>query len=262
MPTHAPGWRLADSDDVRAILTYHSLDDSGSPISVDPAVWRDQVAWLATGPVPVVSLAELVDRASSVDAIALTFDDGFANFATEALPVLQQHGLHATVFVPSDHVGGTNAWGGASERGIPELPLMDWPDLVRAEEAGMTVGGHSRTHPRLTTIPDAAVVDQVQGGAERLARELGQRPTTFAYPYGDYNDAVVSAVAGSFECACTTELAPLERDVSPLLLPRIDMFYFRERGQLQAWGTPWFRRRLWSRRQARRVRRVMTGGTG
>ncbi len=247
---------------MRAILTYHSLDSSGSPISVDPAVWREQVAWLATGPVPVVPLEELAGRTSDVDAIALTFDDGFANFATEALPVLENHDLPATVFVPSDHVAQTNAWEGRGDRGIPELPLMDWPDLGRAIEAGITVGGHSRTHPRLTALASDALADEVGESAERLFRELGQRPTTFAYPYGIYDDVVVSAVAGQFQWACTTELAALTSETSPLLLPRIDMFYFRRRGQLQTWGTGWFGRRLWSRRQARRVRRVMSGGMG
>ncbi len=245
---------------MRAILTYHSLDSSGSPISVDPAVWREQAAWLATGPVPVVPLEELAGRSSNVDAIALTFDDGFANFATEALPLLKKYDLPATVFVSSDHVGGTNAWGGHGERGIPELPLMDWQDLGRAVEAGIAMGGHSRTHPRLTTLASDALADEIGGNTERLFRELGQRPSTFAYPYGVYNDAVVSVVGGQFQWACTTELAGLTSENSPLLLPRIDVFYFRDRGQLQTWGTGWFSRRLWSRRQARRVRRVMSGG--
>lgn len=247
---------------MRAILTYHSLDSSGSPISVDPAVWREQVVWLATGPVPVVPLEELAGRTSDVDAIALTFDDGFANFTTEALPALKNYGLPATVFVPSDHVGRTNAWSGRVDPGIPELPLMDWPDLARAVEAGIKTGGHGRTHLRLTTLASEALADEVGESAERLFRELGQRPTTFAYPYGVYDDVVVGAVAGQFQWACTTELAGLEDGTSPLLLPRIDMFYFRQRGQLQAWGTGWFSRRLWSRRQARRVRHVIGGRLG
>ncbi len=247
---------------MRAILTYHSLDSSGSPVSVDPAVWREQAAWLATGPVPVVPLEGLAVRSSDVDAIALTFDDGFANFATEALPVLKEYDLPATVFVPSDHVGRTNAWGGRGGRGIPELPLMDWPDLGRAVEAGITIGSHSRTHPRLTALASDALADEVGASTELLFRELGRRPTTFAYPYGVYNDAVVSVVGGKFQWACTTELAGLTNETPPLLLPRIDVFYFRRRGQLQTWGTGWFSRRLWSRRQARRVRRVMSGGLG
>ncbi len=247
---------------MRVILTYHSLDSSGSSISVDPVVWREQVAWLATGPVPVVPLEELSGRTSDVDAIALTFDDGFANFATEALPALKDYGLPATVFVPSDHVGRTNAWGGGVDRGIPELPLMDWPDLARAVEAGITTGGHGRTHSRLTTLAADALADEVGESTERLFRELGQRPTTFAYPYGVYDDVVVGAVAAQFQWACTTELAALTSETSLLLLPRIDMFYFRRRGQLQTWGTGWFSRRLWSRRQARRVRQVIGGGLG
>jgi len=247
---------------MRAILTYHSLDSSGSPVSVDPAVWREQVTWLATGPVPVLSLEELAGRTSEADGIALTFDDGFANFATEALPLLKDYEMPATVFVPTEHVGGTNAWGGRGDGGVPELPLLDWTDLGRAVQAGITMGGHSRTHPRLTTLAPDELAEEVGGGAERILSELGQRPTTFAYPYGIYDDAVVSVVAEQFQWACTTELAGLTTGTPPALLPRIDMFYFRQRGQLQAWGTGWFGRRLWSRRQARRMRRVIGGRLG
>ena len=65
---------------MRAILTYHSIDPSGSPISVSPAAFRRHIEWLASGRVRVVRLEELMRLPAGEDAVALTFDDGFAKF--------------------------------------------------------------------------------------------------------------------------------------------------------------------------------------
>ena len=56
--------------------------------------------------------------------IALTFDDAFVNFRDEAWPVLREHGLPVTVFVPTDHAGRTNRWPDEKVGGLPELPLL------------------------------------------------------------------------------------------------------------------------------------------
>src|SRR5690606_37701023 len=60
---------------MRAILTYHSIDESGSPISVSREAFRAHVRWLASGAVKVRPLAELVDARDGGDAVAITFDD-------------------------------------------------------------------------------------------------------------------------------------------------------------------------------------------
>jgi peptidoglycan/xylan/chitin deacetylase (PgdA/CDA1 family) len=72
---------------MRAILTYHSIDDSGSPISVAPEEFRAHVRWLGSGAVRVVPLAKLVTLPPDDDAVALTFDDAFENFSTIAAPL-------------------------------------------------------------------------------------------------------------------------------------------------------------------------------
>ena len=93
---------------MRAIITWHSVDPSGSPISVPQEVFRRQLAWLASGHVRVVSVPELRALSDTTNAAALTFDDGFANFATEAMPLLHERGLPATLFIVTDHVGSDN----------------------------------------------------------------------------------------------------------------------------------------------------------
>jgi len=244
---------------MRAILTYHSIDESGSPISVSPEAFRAHVRWLASGAVRVLPLEEVVQRGDGQDAVAITFDDGFENFATCALPALRDAGLPVTVFVVAEHAGGENDWGGRHVDGIPALPLMSWDTLGRAREHGVTLGAHTRRHRDLTTVRGAALEDEVAGCVERIAAELGQRPTTFAYPYGAVDETSATVVRDVFALACTTELRVLRDAEDRARLPRLDMFYFREAGQLEAWGRPSFRGRLWLRAQGRRVRRLMQG---
>ena len=242
---------------MRAILTYHSLDPSGSAISVAPAEFRRHVAWLASGRVPVVSLERLLALPDTSAAVALTFDDAFANFGEVAAPLLREHGLPATLFVVSDHVGGTNRWGGTADPRVPELPLLDWPALGRLAEQGITLGGHTRRHPHLTRCTEAQLLDELAGGAERMVKELGQRPVEFAYPYGDVNPAVAQAVGRVFTRAVTTELRAVAPADDPLLLPRLDMFYLRQAGALEAYGSARFAGTMWMRAQARRVRAAL-----
>lgn len=243
---------------MRAILTYHSIDPSGSVISLDDATFRRHVRWLAGGTVRVTTLPELLALPPEADAVALTFDDGFANFADVAWPLLRGHGLPATLFVVSDRVGRTNAWGDSAVSGIPTLPLLDWDALGQLAEEGVTLGSHSRTHPDLTAVSDGQLLDEVAGSAERLRAETGVGPDAFAYPYGRRNAAVARAASGSYRWACTTAFRPVRAAESPHLLPRLDMYYFRAADHLEAWGTARFRRSLWLRSQARRLREALT----
>ncbi len=108
---------------MKAIVTYHSIDGSDSVISVDRDTFRRHVEWLCAANVPVRPLSDLV-QPECAEGIALTFDDGFENFATDAWPILRAHRLPATVFVVSDRVGRDNGWDSGDVR-IPRLPLMD-----------------------------------------------------------------------------------------------------------------------------------------
>lgn len=242
---------------MRAILMYHSIDPSGSPISLDAEIFRSHVRWLAGGRVRVVPLAEIESGDEDADAVAITFDDGFVNFNDVAAPLLLEHGLPVTLFVVSDEAGRTNAWGGRAQAGIPTLPLLDWPALARLAEAGVELGGHTRTHPPLAGLDPARVADEVGGGAERIASETGRRPVSFAYPYGSHDGAAVAAVAAVFARACTTKLSILGPEERPHLLPRLDMYYYRRPGTLEAWGSAGFRWRLGLRSGLRRVREAV-----
>jgi len=239
---------------MRAILTYHSIDRSGSPISISEEAFARHVAWLASGRVQVTTVDRLLRLPDTADAVALAFDDGFRNFSDVAAPLLCGHGLPATIFVVADHVGGTNAWGRKREPGIPELPLLDWPELERLAALGVTVAAHTRSHRPLTVLSETELADEIAGAAHLITRRTGLAPAGFAYPYGAVTDAAAALVGATYAWGCTTELRALREDNDRVRLPRIDMYYFRERGRIESWGTTRFSYYLKLRSQARRFR--------
>ena len=242
-----------------ATLTYHSIDDSGSAVSVPPAAFNGHVRWMTSGQVRVLPLQDLVTSdPSGDDALAVTFDDGFAN-SRSAVELLLSHGLVPTVFVVTGHVGKTNAWGGRDQPGIPTLPLLGWADLESLVARGARIEAHTRTHPALTGVSRQQLDDELNGCREDLAVRLGVTSTHFAYPYGDVNDEVARHTAGSYQFAHTTEMRQLDSSSAPARLPRLDAYYFRTASGLEAFGKPSFSRQLSMIRARRRVRRWVSG---
>lgn len=243
---------------MRAILTYHSVDETGSVISIDERTFRRHVAWLAKGHVHVVSLPQLMSVPPDEDAVAITFDDGLASFGSVAAPLLLEHGLPATLFVVTDAVGSSNVWRGRQDRGIPVQPLLDWEQLGALHEAGIYLGAHTCTHPDVTTLRGDALEREIVASKQRLARELGVDAMTFAYPYGAVDHVSRDVVARTFRLGCTTRLAALAPEEDSALLPRLDSYYLRSPGSLEAWGSRRFRMRLGLLAGARSVRGTLT----
>ena len=239
---------------MRAILTWHSVDDSGSVISVSPSRFAEQVRWLASGNVAVVSVPELLALPSSSAAVAVTFDDGFVNFATVAWPRLRDEGLPVTLFVPTRYVGKTNRWAATPGGAMPELPLLDWDALGRLAEEGVTLGAHTRTHADLRALDSRRLSEEIPGSFDDIERATGKRPEGFAYPYGYLNARVVAAARATGAWAVTTALRPLDVTDDAYELPRLDSYFLRGPARIGSFGSPLFQFYVGMRAIVRRVR--------
>jgi peptidoglycan/xylan/chitin deacetylase (PgdA/CDA1 family) len=240
---------------LRAVLTWHSIDDSGSVISTSRRSLERQLDALARQNVRVVPLGALHSLSDPEHAVALTFDDGFENFSTDALPLLAGRGFTATVFVVSDRAGMTNDWDPDSSRlRIPRMKLMSWEQLRGIGGQGIDIGGHSSTHRALTSLEPQELVRDVTRCADVIAQNTGSRPAAFAFPYGAHDRVSVEAVSRVFPVACTTEFATVTSRSSVNALPRLDMFYFRDPRMLEDWGSLSFRAFVALRNAGRRIR--------
>ncbi len=221
---------------MKATLTYHSLDDSGSAISVAPRIFAQHLAWLTSGRIRVLSLDQLIAHADdSTDAVAVTFDDGFLN-GREAIEQLRAHGLPVSLFIVSGCIGGTNAWGGKPQRGIPTLPLLGWGDLERLVAAGAAVEAHTRSHTALTALSESALDEELGGCQNELHARLGTRSSHLAYPYGEVNDTVEARVGTYFRYGHTTELRFMTNSDAALRMPRLDMYHLSRPGLTRSVG--------------------------
>lgn len=208
-----------------AILTYHSLDSSGSVISLAPQTFREQMKWLAGSGIPVVPLERIRE---SPGAVALTFDDGFRNFLENAFPVLRDLRLPSTVFVVSQYCGDRNRWPSQppSPR-VPDLPLMSWSELREIVVGGVMLGSHTATHPYMTHLSNAEIEEELRASQHEIEDCTGQPVRAFAYPYGATSPEAREAVRRRFPLACGTRLDFVLQACDPAELPRLDAYYLQ-----------------------------------
>jgi len=120
-------------------------------------------------------------RAASPSAvISLTFDDGVEDQYTNALPILQQYGMHGTFYIISGYVGVNSAY-------------MTLPQVQAIYNAGNEIAGHTVLHPYLTQLTTDEATREICQGRNTLLN-WGFPVTNFAYPYSDYNSAVEGIV--------------------------------------------------------------------
>lgn len=210
--------------------------------------------FLSASAIPVVPLAEIMTRAG---AVAITFDDGFANFTTHALPVLSRFRLPATVFAVSGYCGRRNDWP-TQASGIPLLPIMSWDALKDVSLTGIDVGAHTIDHPRLTELKDSEVDWQTRASQAEIENRLGLPVRHFSYPYGDVDARVRRIVGRYFDSASSVELDYVTGSSDVLSLPRLDAYYLKEPVWFERVGQPAGVGYVWIRRQLRTVRALIT----
>ena len=238
------------------ILTYHSIDSTGSVLSISPALFRRQIEFLALQGYQSLSLSEALSlllgkRTLSKPGIVLCFDDGFRSVYDVAFPVLRAHGFTATFFVISDYCGQTNDWPG-QPAWIPRLPLMNWKQVEALVDSSWELAAHSATHADLTRLKNGELNGELLRCRTRL-EEVSRHPIRwFAYPYGGHDARVRSVVRKYFEGACGTDLGFATVRSDPFELERIDAYYLRSfslyRGLQSKWLVTYLQLRHWIRK--------------
>ncbi|CAM5716531.1 polysaccharide deacetylase family protein [Streptomyces fumanus] len=200
---------------------YHSVGDrSDDPyrVTVTPARLDAQLGWLRRRGLRGVSVAALLaarERGAGRDLVGLTFDDGYADFVTHALPLLRKWGCGATLFVLPGRLGGDNAW----DRLGPRKPLLTADGIRQAAAEGVEIGSHGLTHVDLTGADDAVLRAETAGSRARLAELTGTGPAGFCYPYGTVDRRVAEAVRrAGYGYGCAIDPGAL---TGPYALPRV-----------------------------------------
>jgi peptidoglycan/xylan/chitin deacetylase (PgdA/CDA1 family) len=171
------------------VLMYHEIADvraTSSKLAVAPEDFARQLAYLHDAGFTAISAgalaAGLADSGTELPSrpVVLTFDDGYGDFYSQALPLLRQYGHTATLFQTTGGVGVT----GAAKR------MMNWRELAEAAEAGVEIGAHTVSHPQLDQLPAAELREELSASKSQLEEHLGMAVPGLAYPYGYSNEKV------------------------------------------------------------------------
>ncbi|RNC69642.1 MAG: polysaccharide deacetylase family protein [Desulfuromonadales bacterium] len=209
------------------VLMYHSITSGDSaPDSrwaVSEKSFREQLRLLKSEGWHTVCVHDLEQRkALTPKSVVITFDDGFADNYENGLAHLLTIGFKATWFVVSGDVGGVSRW---RDNDAPQRPMLNGTQLREMAAAGMEIGAHTRTHARLIELDQSTIDDEVRGSRQDLEDMLGHPVTSFAYPYGRFNEASIEAVRrAGFRVACTTRTGWLGSEPDPLRVRRVAVF--------------------------------------
>lgn len=189
------------------VLMYHSVaEPSDDPyhVTVSPARFVRQMSWLGRRGLRGVSMRDLLEAHTAGKArglVGLTFDDGYADFTTDVMPVLARQHFTATVFVVAGCLGRQNDWDPLGVR----KPLMTAEQVRCVADSGIEVGSHGMHHRALPTVDETMLVQEVEHSRKILQDLVGSTVDGFCYPYGSCDKRITDTVrAAGYEYACAT----------------------------------------------------------
>lgn len=178
------------------ILQYHHVDSkTPASTSVSPQVFKDHLQWLKDNDFQVISIDEMVETLKNKKAfssnrnVVITFDDANVSVCETAWPILEEKQLPFTVFINTEPLVRSYK------------SQCKWSTLKAMVDSGlMTVGNHSHTHSHMVSAEFGqgnwrkAALEDINKTQTILEKELGVKPTLFAYPYGEYNNELAKLV--------------------------------------------------------------------
>jgi peptidoglycan/xylan/chitin deacetylase (PgdA/CDA1 family) len=206
------------------VLMYHAVDRSGSPYSIAPEAFRAQMEVLLAHGLRFVRARELAQALSTRQPlhqlVCVTFDDALES-VTEPIRWLYERGGYASLFVATTELR-FNHWD-AGRPDIPRRNCLSWEALRSLATLGVEIGSHSVNHPRLSRLAPPNLEYELRDSRDMLQQKLAVSVDALAYPYGDFNRAVVAAArAVGYRCAFTVQPSYVSARTNLMLIPRLE----------------------------------------
>jgi len=202
------------------VLMYHRVapmstatNSTSYGLTVTPAQFRQQMAWLKRNGYTAISQAELfraIQDGAALPArpVLITVDDGYVDAVTSMLPVLKPLGWPATFFIITSRIG--------------ERAFLDGDQLKTLDRAGMDIGSHTVDHLELPSLDESSRMQQLRTSRSALEKLLGHPVRWFCYPAGRNDSASAASVArAGYLLAYTTEGGSVLRADALTQLPRV-----------------------------------------
>jgi len=153
----------------RQLEYFHQLGDF---ISLDEAV-----------------LLMLSDQPLDARYFCLTFDDGFKNCYTNAMPLLIEKQINAAFFLPTKYIGAKieedqSLYDDFFAKSKSIVEFMNWDDVKSMNNSGMTIGSHTVNHTNLATVNEAQVLKELKDSKFIIEEKTGKECKHFCCPWG------------------------------------------------------------------------------
>jgi peptidoglycan/xylan/chitin deacetylase (PgdA/CDA1 family) len=217
------------------ILMYHSISDEPEEnvppyyrTATSPEIFAAHMALLRAQGYEVLGLKAGLDKfrrenSAATKLAVITFDDGYRDFYTAALPVLRQNNFSATVFLPTAFIGKTS-------RDFKGRACMTWDEVRESQKAGIEFGSHTVNHPKLYELDLTQIRAELKESKATIESELDQPVRSFAYPYAfpsadrAFEKVFVETLKETgYDCNVTTKIGLAAKNDNPFTLERLPM---------------------------------------
>jgi peptidoglycan/xylan/chitin deacetylase (PgdA/CDA1 family) len=222
---------IARDDKIHArspiMLMYHGTA-SGTAVpenrySVSALRFKQQIEFLQEYKWKTICLRDLAAPAQLPQrSILITFDDGYRNNFDNAFMPLIERNMCATWFVVSGRIGQHAHWLGPK---TSDTRMLEFDQLREMAASGMEIGSHTCTHPDLTVVTEDIVSYEIRRSKDELEDIFGFGITSFAYPYGRFNDHAMDAVHDAgYKHACSVRPGVVNANLEPYQLRRLTVY--------------------------------------
>ena len=206
------------------VLQYHHVSSSTPRItSITVEEFHQHMAYLHEQKFNVIPIETLTRQLASGEAIAdktivITFDDAYIDILDNAMPILNKYQFPATIFVATGLVGSSKQY-------------LSWTQLRTLQAQRITMVNHTVSHTHLLRQNDnetengwrERIAGEINNAQLALSTNLGDIEKIFAYPYGEYNAAVVGIIRELGYTAFGQQSGAIGTTSDPALLPRFPL---------------------------------------
>lgn len=250
-------WRPAVDARHPRILMYHMVAPHRSGarfngLRVTPERFEQQLRWLQQQGWSSFTMSELLQQGDQLPekAVAITFDDGFADNCLQALPLLQRYQTKATLYLVTDRHDRDWSVNKKAHHASGELarePKLSDEQVARMLASGLVeLGSHTLTHPNFLYLSRADRERELQASKVDLEQRFGVTVRSFAYPFGLFQaeDPALVQAAGYTHAVTTEAGIETEMTARPFTLRRVKIsgkdnllaFVMRMRGGRRGWN--------------------------
>jgi peptidoglycan/xylan/chitin deacetylase (PgdA/CDA1 family) len=215
------------------VLMYHSIVSQRQahyhPTVILADQFSAQIQWLFTNGyqtvTPLEALPLLKNGNNTAKKVLITFDDGYKSYIDIALPILSQYGYMATLFVATSFIDLDSYPASLIEK--DKLPHDDRPltrqDILKLYNEGWQIEAHTATHVSLLKQDNTIISTEMEDANTYIETLTGQKPTLFAYPYGQYDSLSLDAARLHYTLSFTTHQGLWSEQNDKHRLPRLEM---------------------------------------